>query len=326
MAVRSVCVIGGGAIGSLCAGHLAQQVDVSVFTRRRAHADALAKHGLRVSGKTDLHAAVEASNVVEEIPPFDVGILACKATQLETAIAEFEGRVPGAVFLTLQNGIGAEEVVSRHGPWQVISGVTFMSGTKQADHHVEYELDTATWMGPYAGTATPYDVAKAIGALFVRSGLKAEVMPDLRPAQWSKLIFNAAVNCVAALTDLPHVALFARRELPTDLGHLVLDVMDEAKAVAAAAGIELHEDPWEMNVRAVSVGRTGDAAYAHVPSMLADIRAGQATEVDFIAGSLVREADRLGVPAPLHRALHRLVKARDRSYDDQLTGDREGKS
>jgi 2-dehydropantoate 2-reductase len=50
--------------------------------------------------------------------------------------------------------------------------------------------------------------------------------------------------------------------------------------------------------------------------MLADVRAGQRTEVDFILGSLVREADRVGVDVPLTRALYRLVKARDRSYDD----------
>jgi 2-dehydropantoate 2-reductase len=149
--------------------------------------------------------------------------------------------------------------------------------------------------------------------LLLSSGLKAKAFPDLRPAQWSKLIFNATVNTVAALTNLPHVAAFAAVGEPTDLGLLVRDLMDEGKAVAAAAGVELHEDPWEMNVHAVQRGQTAAAEghYAHVPSMLEDVRSGRRTEVDFITGSLVREAERAGVQVPLHRAMYRLVRARE---------------
>jgi 2-dehydropantoate 2-reductase len=121
------------------------------------------------------------------------------------------------------------------------------------------------------------------------------------------------VNTVAALTDLPHVGVFAAVEEPTDLGRLVRDLMDEGKAVAAAADVELHEDPWEMNVQAVQRGETlaAEGRYAHVPSMLDDVRSGRRTEVDFITGALVREAEKHGVPVPLHTAMYRLVKARE---------------
>ena len=107
--------------------------------------------------------------------------------------------------------------------------------------------------------------------LLVDAGLNAEAFPDLLPAQWSKLIFNATVNTVAAMTGLRHVALFAREEAPSDLGHLVHELMDEGKAVAAAAGIVLHEDPWEMNVLRRKRGETQKSDYAHVPSMLEDV-------------------------------------------------------
>ena len=107
------------------------------------------------------------------------------------------------------------------------------------------------------------------------------------------------------------MAAFAEvSERRADLGLLVRDLMDEGKAVAAAAGVGLHEDPWEMNVHAVQRGETAAAEghYAHVPSMLEDIRSGRRTEVDFITGSLVREAERTGVEVPLHRAMYRLVQ------------------
>jgi 2-dehydropantoate 2-reductase len=312
MAFERICVVGGGVIGSLYAGHLARITDVSVLTRREEHARTLAAEGLRISGKSEFTASVSATADAAELRDFDLGIIATKATQLEEAAAALAGRFPGATMMTIQNGLGAEELVREHGSWRLLSAVTFMSGVRHGDAHVEYELDTETWLGPFADTAT-YEQAQEVEALLVASGLHARAFPDLRPAQWSKLIFNATVNTVAALTDLPHVSAFAARDHQTDLGHLVHDLMDEGNAVAAAAGVELHEDPWEMNVHAVRRGETlaAEGHYAHVPSMLEDVRAARPTEIDFITGALVREAGRHGVPVPLHTAMYRLVKARE---------------
>jgi 2-dehydropantoate 2-reductase len=308
-----VCVVGAGVIGSLYAGHLADVARVSVLTRRAEQARALAENGLQISGKSERRARVAAAADPAELGDFDLAIVATKATDLEDAAIRLTGRSPQATVMTIQNGLGAEEIVARHGDWPLISAVTFMSGVRHSDTHVEYELDTETWLGPYAGTDTSYDTVQDVETLLVRAGLKARAFPDLRPAQWSKLIFNATVNTVAALTDLPHVSQFAARNENTDLGHLVHELMEEGKRVAAAAGVELHEDPWEMNVLAVRKGETEAAAgkYAHVPSMLDDIRSRRPTEVDFITGALVREARRLGVPVPLHETMYRLVKARE---------------
>jgi 2-dehydropantoate 2-reductase len=208
--------------------------------------------------------------------------------------------------MTVQNGIGAAELVSQFGDWRMLTSVTFMSGTRHSDTEVEYVLDTATWVGPARGTSG--DDARAIAGLIVSSGLKAEGFDDLRPAQWSKLIFNATVNTVAALTGLRHDWHFAALDKPDDLGHLVKALMDEGKAVAAAAGVELGEDPWEMNVLATQRGS------AHYPSMLEDVGARRPTEIDMITGSLVREARRVGVPVPLHETMERLIKAKEESW------------
>ena len=304
--IERVCVIGAGSIGSLFAGHLAQLVEVSVLTRREDHAEALNRDGLRVTGRSDLHAHVTASADPDAIDPFDLGIVATKANGLESAATALEGRFPDALVMTTLNGLGAEAVVREHGEWPIVSAVTFMSGTKHSDTEVEYVLDTATWMGPYEDT--PLERVEEVGDLVRRSGLEAEVFPDLLPAQWSKLIFNATVNSVAALTGLRHDHHFADEDQPSDLGHLVHDLVDEGKSVAAAAGVELYEDPWEMNVHATRRGS------AHYPSMLEDVEAHRATEIDLITGSLVREAERHGVPVPLHTALYRLVKAREESW------------
>ena len=309
--IDRVCIVGAGAIGSLFAGHLGQVAEVSVLTRRPEHAAALEAEGLRVSGRTDVHTRVKASTQAASLPAPDLVVVATKATGLEAAVDALAGHFPGATVMTVLNGLGAEEVVRSRGDWPIVSAVTFMSGTKHSDTHVEYILDTETWLGPYEDT--PLARVDEIVALIRSSGLRAEALPDLRPAQWSKLIFNATVNSVAALTGLPHDAHFAAVDRPADLGRLVYDLVEEGKAVAAAAGIALHDDPWEMNVLATRRGS------AHYPSMLEDVEAQRPTEIDLITGALVREAARHGVPVPLHSAMYSLIKAREASWEDAAT-------
>jgi 2-dehydropantoate 2-reductase len=304
--IGRVCVVGAGVIGSLYAAHLARIADVSVLCRREEHARALNEQGLRVSGRHDFEVRVRAATDPHELDDPDLAILATKTTEVDAASARLAGRWPAAAVMTVQNGLGAEEAVRAHGQWPLISAVTFMSGTRHSDTHVEYILDTETWLGPFADT--PFQLVEEAADLIVRSDLKARAFPDLRPAQWSKLIFNSTVNTVAALTGLPHDRHFAEREGLEDLGHLVHELIAEGKRVAATAGIELHEDPWEMNVHATRRGSR------HYPSMLEDVEAHRRTEVDHITGALVREAERLGVPVPLQAAMYRLVKAREASW------------
>lgn len=312
--VQRVCVIGAGAIGSLCAAHLARVADVTVLTRRTDHARALRDDGLRVSGKTAFVSRPNATADPAELGAIDLIVLATKATALEQAASSIEGRLPQAVVMTIQNGLGAEEIVRSHGDWPLISGTTLMGGTRHSDTHVEYELDAATWMGPYAQSGTPLAVVEEVRDLFVTSGLKAEAFPDLLPAQWAKLVFNAAVGGISAVTELPHSPAHARTDHSSDLGHLVRDLIDEGRRIAAAAGIPLHEDPWELNVRAIEAGAAEDGAYAHPPSILLDVWARRPTEIDFNAGALVRAAERLGVEAPLTTALWRLIKAKEAGW------------
>jgi 2-dehydropantoate 2-reductase len=299
--IRRVCVVGAGSIGSLFAGHLAQVAEVSVLTRRPEHAEALAQDGLRVSGRSELIGRVRASTDPAELDDPELVILACKGVDLETVAAGLEGAFGAATVVTVQNGLGAEEIVRRHGDWPLVSGVTFMSGTKHSDTHVEYILDTETWLGPYDASL---ETVRAAADLIAASGLKAQAFEDLRPAQWAKLIFNATVNSVAALTRLPHDFHYAEGAL----GELVRGLVDEGKAVAAAAGVALREDPWEMNVHATKRGA------AHYPSMLEDVETGRLTEIELITGALVREAERAGVPVPLHSAMYALVRGREAAY------------
>ena len=299
--------MGCGAIGSLYAAHLARVAEVWAFVRRKDHARALNREGLRVSGRHEFHAQLKATTNPTEIPDCDLAIVATKATQVENSIAPVGMRFDRGAVISAQNGLGSEEIIAQHTKGQVIRATTFMSGTKHSDTHVQYELDTATWLGPFEPRHTPSAVVREAADLINKSGLKAEALLDARPAQWSKLIFNASVNGVSALTGLPHSPHFADESQFSELGHLLHDLINEGKRVAAAAGVELHEDPWEMN----KIG----AQTNHPPSMLYDVRHQLQTEVDFLSGAIAREAQRLRVVAPLHTAVYRLIKGKEAAWN-----------
>ena len=280
--------------------------EVWAFVRRKDHAHALNRDGLRVSGKHNFAVSLKATTIACELPEFDLGIVATKATQVEEAIAEAGGHFDHSAVISAQNGVGSEEIIAAHTRGQVIRGTTFMSGTRHSDTHVQYELDTATWLGPFEPRGTPMSVVKEAADLIVAGGLKAEALEDARPAQWSKLIFNASVNSVSALTGLPHSPHFADENDFSGLGHLLHALIEEGERVAAASGIVLHEDPWAMN----KIG----AMTNHPPSMLYDVRHQLPTEVDFLSGAIAHQAKRVGVPAPLHTAVYRLIKGKEAAW------------
>jgi 2-dehydropantoate 2-reductase len=305
--MKRVCIVGCGAIGSLYAAHLARVAEVWAFVRRADQARALNRDGLRVSGKHNFSVTLKATTNPKELPDFDLGIVATKATQVEEAIAEAGNHFDKGAVISAQNGLGSEEIIAEHTKGLVIRGTTFMSGTRHSDTHVQYELDTATWLGPYEPRNTPTRVVKEAADLIIAGGLKAEALEDARPAQWSKLIFNSSVNGISALTGLPHSPHFAAEKDFSDLGYLLHELIEEGKRVAAATGIKLHEDPWQMN----KIG----ARTNHPPSMLYDVRHQLPTEVDFLSGAIAREAQRVGVPAPLHTAVYRLIKGKEAAWN-----------
>ena len=146
------CVVGAGSIGSLFAAHLATVADVLVLTRREEHARALNEEGLQSQRPSRLHGACHRGVGPRDLPDFELGDRCHEGDGCRGRGRALGGRFPGATIMTVQNGLGAEEIVRAHGEWPLVSGVTFMSGTKHSDTHVEYILDTPTWLGPYDAT------------------------------------------------------------------------------------------------------------------------------------------------------------------------------
>ncbi len=149
--IKRVCVVGAGAIGSLLVGHIGalDDVEMTVLVRRDSHAADLNQQGLKVTGKSALQAQVLASTEPADLGDVDLVILATKTTAVEASVQKIQGHFPNATVMMIQNGLGCERVVRQYGEWPIIAGLTFMSGVRKSDCHVDYELDTPTWIGPW---------------------------------------------------------------------------------------------------------------------------------------------------------------------------------
>ena len=302
-----VCIVGCGAVGSIFAANLARLDDVEVwaYDLAREHVEAINANGLRLSGAGEVVGSVRATSDPGEVPACDFGIVATKAMHTEPAIAATAAAFADGSVCSVQNGIGNEEALAEH-VLRVIRGTTFPAGRVVEPGHVQWDVKGDTTIGPFEPSPPPFQEVERLAEACSRAGLPTEAVSDARGPQWRKLIFNAATNPVGALTRLTHGRVC---ENP-GLRRLVTGLVDEGKAVAAAQGIELDADPEEL----IDHAAKPEVAYDHKASMLQDVEAHRATEIDYLNGGIVRFGREHGVPAPLNEAILALVKGLEASW------------
>jgi 2-dehydropantoate 2-reductase len=302
-----VCVVGCGAVGSLFAANLAQLEDMEVWAYDLAddHVAAINRDGLRLSGAAEVVGKVRATSEAADLPPCDFGIVATKCMHTEDAIRATANAFERGSVATVQNGLGNEEVIATHVE-RVIRGTTFPGGRLVKPGHVRWEVQGETVFGPFEPQSAAAEEIERLADACTRAGLPARAVTDARGPQWRKVIFNAATNPIGALTRLTHGRVC---EDPA-LRRLVSALVDEGKAVAAAQGIELDADPEDL----IDHAAKREVAYDHKASMLQDVEARRATEVDYLNGGIARVGEEHGVPTPLNQAIWALVRGLEASW------------
>ncbi len=300
-----ICIVGCGAVGSLFAAHLAQveEVEVWAYDVVSAHVEAINRNGLRLVGEAQLTGRVRATTEPEELPACDFGIVATKSMYTRAAIAASAHAFGDGAVASVQNGVGNEETIAEHVE-RVIRGTTFPAGHVLEPGVVAMDTRGDTWLGPFEPRPASMEQVARLAEAITAGGMNTRALEDARGAQWTKLIFNAATNPLGALTRLTHGRLC---EL-TDTRRLITDLVDEGKAVADALGIVLDSDPDEL------VDHAAKVAYEHRASMLQDVLAERATEVDALNGGIVRFGREQGVPTPLNQAIAALIEGLERSW------------
>jgi 2-dehydropantoate 2-reductase len=302
-----ICVVGCGAVGSLFAANLARLDDVEVwaYDLDRAHVDAINAHGLRLVGAAEVVGKVRATSEPRELPPCELGIVATKAMHTEPAIAATADAFTDGAVASVQNGVGNEEAIAAHVS-RVIRGTTFPAGRLLEPGIVRWEVRGDTTLGPFEPSPSTPEEVERLAEACSRAGMPAHAVADARPAQWRKVIFNAATNPVGALTGLTHGRVCER----PDLRALVSCLVTEGKQVAAAQGIALDADPEEL----IDHAARPEVAYDHKASMLQDVEGRRPTEVDWLNGGIARFGRELGVPTPLNDAVTALIKGLEASW------------
>ena len=302
-----ICVVGCGAVGSLFAANLATLDDVEVwaFDLNKPHVDAINKNGLQLIGAGDVVGRPRATSDPAELPACEFGIVATKAMHADEAIAATAHAFSDGAVASVMNGVGNEETLAAHVA-RVIRGTTFPAGKVLEPGVVQWDVKGDTTFGPFDPQAIAVEAIAPLADACTRSGMPARAVADARPSQWRKVIFNAATNPMGALTGLTHGRLCER----PDLRAVVSGLVDEGKAVAAAQGIELDADPEAL----IDHAARPDVAYGHKASMLQDVEARRATEVDYLNGGIARFGRELGVPTPLHDTITALIKGVEASW------------
>jgi 2-dehydropantoate 2-reductase len=229
----------------------------------------------------------------------DLVVLFTKTFHTDAALEGVKSIIgPATHAMTLQNGLGNDEAVARHGARErVIAGVSTLPSDLIGPGRVRSHGEGGSKIYPaYGGDA---GFAQQVAGLLTAGGLPTVLEPDIRAAIWSKAIFNAAMNALCALTRRTPGFLGAHEEARA----LIRAVVLEGVRAAQASGVAIEAEPI-LDLTVVSVTDHAD----HEASMLQDVKAGRRTEVDAINGAIVRAAQAAGVTVPVTETLWRLVK------------------
>lgn len=322
------CVVGAGAIGSAVAARLALAGNEVTVVARGRNLDALRSRGLAVreADGTEKVAKVRAEADTRAAGPHDVAILAVKAHQLAAVVPQVAPLLHAdTAVVPMQNGIpfwyfhehpGAFkgrtiEAVDPGGATlrgipaeRVIGCVVYLASELVAPATVSHRANGRLIIGELDGRRTPR--IEALSKAMSQDGFAAPVTDDIRSQVWIKLWGNSTFNPISALTHTT-LADITRDPFGRDLA---AQMMAEARAVGEKLGAVYDITPDE---RLAQAGRVGP----HKTSMLQDVEAGRALEIDALVGSVVELGKLAGVPTPTIATLYRAAKLLDRNLAER---------
>jgi 2-dehydropantoate 2-reductase len=298
-----ICFIGAGALGSAVGGTLTEAgSEVYLVDQWAEHVHAINKNGLKLrSSSGDRIVQAKAQTDPQGIGLVDLVIVLVKSFHTREAVEKASSIIgPDTVVMSLQNGLGHEEIIADVvGKKKVLAGKTYAGGVVLGPGHViAGTKDKLTYIGELDGEIS--DRAKHIADEFTRAGLKTIVSSNIVGTMWDKLLINIATGALSGITRLPYGGLYKVPEVMD----CALAAVAEGMAVAKASGVQLSikspKDAWVM---------AGEGLPDEFKtSMLQSIEKGTRTEIDFINGSVVSWGERCNVATPVNKALVACIK------------------
>ena len=297
-----IAVVGAGAMGSLFGALLAEAGnEVWLYDVWLEHVKAIDQDGLAIEreGKTRT-LTIKAVSDPEKIGSAELTIIFVKSTHTAAA-AEAAGNLAGCggAVMTLQNGMGNADILSEFiDPERVLAGTTSHGATLLGPGRIRHAGVGATTIGAWAETEQGRERARQLSDFFTKIGIETEAVDDVRSVLWNKLLINIGINAITALTAIKNGQILDLKITRRLSRHAV----EEAIKIAAAMNINVREDAVE-HVYAVA-----EATAVNRSSMGQDVDNKRQTEIGTINGFIVREAQRLGLQAPVNETLTALVE------------------
>jgi 2-dehydropantoate 2-reductase len=298
-----ITVMGAGAVGGYFGGLLARAGHEVSFVARGEHLRAMQAQGLVLETPKGRLVVDRARFVATpaEAGPSDVILFAVKAYDIEAAAAPLRPLVAaGACIVSVLNGVDHQDrIASVLGADCVLPGLALVSGVIVAPGVIRYTSEMSTLR---FGEADGRESARAIAFrdACLGAGFGAELVRDVRAAQWTKFVALATNAALCSLFRLPVGRLYHDPEIIP----LALRGFAEVAAVARAQGIAV---PADIAERALAIHQSfPPTMYA---SMYHDLAKGRPMELDSLSGHVVRQGRELGVPTPVHEMAYLALKS-----------------
>lgn len=299
-----IAVMGAGAVGCYFGALLARAGHAVTLIGRQAHVDAIRARGLRLQTATqDSHVPLAASTEASAVQGADVVLLCVKSTDTEATALQIRPHLaPGALVLTLQNGVDNDERARAVlGPGHPVAAAvvyvaTAMAGPGHVRHFGRGELVIA-----------PSPVSERLARELGEAGIPTQVADDVRGALWAKLVVNCAYNALSAIVQRPYGWL-VQQDGATDV---IADLVAECLAVARADGVHIPGDV-AAAVRGIAQSMPGQLS-----STAQDLARGRPSEIAHLNGYVVQRGAALGVATPVNRALLVLVRMAEAGHQKQ---------
>jgi len=295
-------------MGCLFAAFLSKsKEEIWLLDKNKEHAAKINQQGIIIEGISgNWRASLKATAQINDIEKADLVIISVKSYDTKSALVSVKALIAeDTCVLTLQNGIGNIEIIGEVvGQEKVIGGITNMGATLLDVGHIRHAGKGETVIGRIDGKI-PVEI-RSIREIFNKVGLETRVSRDIKGFLWSKLLINAGINALTAITRLNNGKLLDFE----GTRKIMRMAVTEGIKVAKRKRIKLIYDDPLAKVEAVC-----EATQANVSSMLQDVLRKKPTEVDFINGVIVRHGQEMGIPVPVNSVLFDLVKTIEASYN-----------
>ena len=285
--------MGAGAVGCYYGGMLARAGHDVVLIGRPEHVRAIERDGVRLEAHgRDEHLRLSASTEASAVHGAKLVLFCVKSTDTEFAAAQLRPHLePDAMLLTLQNGVDNAQRLRALLPQVVAAAVVYVATEMAGPGHIRHHGRGELVIEPSSGSI-------AVQQMLIAAGVPTEISDNVRGALWAKLILNCAYNALSAIARLP----YGRLVQGEGVNDVMRDVVAECLAVARADGVQV---PGDVDAAVRRIAQTMPTQYS---STAQDLARGKRSEIDHLNGLVVRRGEALGVPTPVNRVLHALVK------------------